>query len=709
MEQKIIQLIQSQSGILAKSISNTVQLLSEGATIPFIARYRKEVTGELDEVEISTIKTLKEKFEYIIQRKETILSTINEQGKLSDELKSKIENSWDLLELEDLYLPYKPKRKTKATIAKEKGLEPLAKTIFEQKNVDVEDAAEGYLNDDVLSVEDAIKGSIDIISEWISENILVRQKIRSQFHKRGIVYSKVVKDKIVEAEKFKDYFDFSEPVYKIPAHRLLAVFRGENEGFLRVMVDIDKDEALEIIERIIIKSNNQTTSYLKTACENSYDRLIAASIENDIRNELKEKADLDSIHIFGENLRQILMYPPLRDKSILALDPGYRTGCKIVCIDATGKLLYDDVIYPHPPQSDITTAKSKLTNALIKYNIQAIAVGNGTAGRESEVFVSNLVKNFDTKIDVFSVNESGASIYSASDVAREEFPNYDVTVRGAISIGRRLADPLAELVKIDAKSIGVGQYQHDVNQTLLKKSLDEVVVSCVNQVGVNLNTASAHLLKYVSGIGEVLAKNIVKYRDENGEFKERKEILKVPRFGEKAYEQAAGFLRIHNGKNPLDNTAVHPERYELVKKMCTDYNIDIKSLLTDVKKIDSLPIKNYVSAEVGLPTLQDIIAELKKPGRDPRMDVEKVEFLDTIKSIEDLEIGMELNGKVTNIAKFGAFVDIGVKQDGLVHISEISYEFVKNIHDAIKLNQIVKVKVTEVDVNRKRINLTMKL
>lgn len=709
MEQKIIQLIQSQSGISAKSISNTVQLLSEGATIPFIARYRKEVTGELDEVEISTIKTLKEKFEYIIQRKETILSTINEQGKLSDELKSKIENSWDLLELEDLYLPYKPKRKTKATIAKEKGLEPLAKTIFEQKNVDVEDAAEGYLNDDVLSVEDAIKGSIDIISEWISENILVRQKIRSQFHKRGIVYSKVVKDKIVEAEKFKDYFDFSEPVYKIPAHRLLAVFRGENEGFLRVMVDIDKDEALEIIERIIIKSNNQTTSYLKTACENSYDRLIAASIENDIRNELKEKADLDSIHIFGENLRQILMYPPLRDKSILALDPGYRTGCKIVCIDATGKLLYDDVIYPHPPQSDITTAKSKLTNALIKYNIQAIAVGNGTAGRESEVFVSNLVKNFDTKIDVFSVNESGASIYSASDVAREEFPNYDVTVRGAISIGRRLADPLAELVKIDAKSIGVGQYQHDVNQTLLKKSLDEVVVSCVNQVGVNLNTASAHLLKYVSGIGEVLAKNIVKYRDENGEFKERKEILKVPRFGEKAYEQAAGFLRIHNGKNPLDNTAVHPERYELVKKMCTDYNIDIKSLLTDVKKIDSLPIKNYVSAEVGLPTLQDIIAELKKPGRDPRMDVEKVEFLDTIKSIEDLEIGMELNGKVTNIANFGAFVDIGVKQDGLVHISEISYEFVKNIHDAIKLNQIVKVKVTEVDVNRKRINLTMKL
>ncbi|SDM46354.1 Tex family protein [Siphonobacter aquaeclarae] len=693
--------IASQLSLAPRSVQATIQLLDEGATVPFISRYRKEATGSLDEVQIQAVKDHYEKFRETEKRRESILQSIREQGKLTPALQKALEEATTLTQLEDIYLPYKPKRKTRATIAAEKGLEPLAKLIFEQRERDIEAKAAKYLSDDVASVEEALQGAGDIMAEWISENADVRNAIRKVFEKEAVVVSKVKKNKETEGAKYRDYFDFSEELRKIPSHRLLALRRGEEEGFLSVGIAPDEDHALERIDRLVLRGQSEAKPFIEDAITDSYKRLIRPSIENEFAKLSKEKADSEAITVFVGNLRQLLLSSPLGQKVVLAVDPGYRTGCKTVCLDAQGNLLQETVLYPFDKKAE---AERVVRDWLTRFKVEAIAIGNGTAGRETEDFLRGL----SLPVPVFMVSEQGASIYSASDVAREEFPDKDVTVRGAVSIGRRLMDPLAELVKIDPKSIGVGQYQHDVDQGSLKKSLDVVVESCVNAVGVNLNTASKHLLSYVSGLGPALAQNIVTYRREKGAFRSRKELLKVPRLGAKAYEQCAGFLRIPGAGDPLDNSAVHPESYGIVEQMAKDLGIKVKDLISSPESRKQIQLQRYVTEAAGLPTLRDIVAELEKPGRDPREPLSEFRFEETVRKPEDLREGMILPGIVTNITAFGAFVDVGVKQDGLVHVSQLASKFVKDPNEVVKLHQQVQVKVLEVDMARKRISLTMK-
>ncbi|RLD58984.1 MAG: RNA-binding transcriptional accessory protein [Bacteroidetes bacterium] len=706
MTKKQMQIITKELSLTEKQVENTIGLLKKGATIPFISRYRKELTGNLDEVQIKSISTRLIKLEEIEKRKEAILKSIKEQNKLTDELKNKIENIFDLNELEDIYLPFKQKRKTRASIAKEKGLEPLARIIMKQNILNLQSKAQEFINKEVKTKEEALSGARDIIAEWISENQTARKKIRFLFNKNAIITSKVIKKKEEEASKYSDYFDTQEYLNRCASHRLLAIRRGETEGYLRVSISIDEQDAIDCLENLFIKSDFEAAEQISIAIKDSYKRLISPSIENEFNNLSKEKADDEAIAVFAENLRQLLLASPLGQKRVLAIDPGFRTGCKIVCLDQQGTLLHNETIYPNKPQQEYKVASKKIASMVNAYKIEAIAIGNGTASRETEYFVKNL--KLDRKVNVFVVSENGASIYSASAVAREEFPQYDVTVRGAVSIGRRLMDPLAELVKIDPKSIGVGQYQHDVEQHKLKNALDSVVESCVNLVGVNLNTASKHLLSYVSGLGPQLAQNIIDYRKENNTFKSRNELLNVPRLGNKAYEQCAGFLRITDAENPLDNSAVHPESYFIVKKMADDLNCYVKDLLLSEELRKKINISRYVTDKIGIPTLSDIINELAKPGRDPREKIKLFEFSNDVYKISDLKIGMILPGIVTNITNFGAFIDIGVHQDGLVHISQLKNEFVKNPADVVKLHQHVKVKVIDVDVERKRIQLSMK-
>lgn len=702
----IIDIISRETGISAGQIRNTIELLSQGATIPFISRYRKEVTGSLDEVQIATIKERNDKLLELEARRETILKTIEEQGQLTDELKARIQTIWDANELEDIYLPYKPKRKTRATKAKELGLEPLAGILFKQNERDPEGCAAAFLNDVVPDTAAALQGARDIIAEWVNEDIRAREAIRNLFQKDAIISSILVKGKEEEAAKYRDYFDFSEPLRRCPSHRLLAIRRGEKEGLLKVNVAPDQDRALEILDRLFVKGNNASSQQVAEAVEDAYKRLLSSSIENEVSAFFREKAEDEAIKVFAANLRQLLLAPPLGQKRVLAIDPGYRTGCKVVCLDAQGKLLHNETIYPHPPQNDTKQAYKKIDTLVESYRIDAIAIGNGTASRETEAFIRNM--RFKKDVLVFVVSEDGASVYSASKTARDEFSDYDVTVRGAVSIGRRLMDPLAELVKIDPKSIGVGQYQHDVDQTKLKAALDMEVESCVNSVGVELNTASKHLLTYVSGLGPQLAQNIVDYREEHGPFSSRKELLKVQRLGAKAYELSAGFLRIREAANPLDNSAVHPESYHIVEQMAKDLGCTVADLISNADLRRKINLKRYVSDKVGMPTLNDIVAELEKPGRDPRSVIKFFEFSPDVRTIDDLRPGMRLPGIVTNITNFGAFVDIGVKQDGLVHISQLADRFVSNPNEVVKLHQHVEVKVLDVDVARRRIQLSMK-
>ncbi|HEY8387866.1 MAG TPA: Tex family protein [Parasegetibacter sp.] len=707
MNPKHIELIARELGIAEKQAENTMKLLAEGSTVPFISRYRKEATGNLDEVKIAAVQDLKQRYEEIDQRRAFIIKTITDQEKMTPELLEKLEQTWELATLEDIYLPYKPKRKTRAVMAIEKGLEPLARLIFEQGNIDPKKEAEAFINDKVADIEEALKGARDIIAEWINEDAVTRDQLRNLFTKASVISSVVVSGKEEEGNKYKDYFNFSEPLPQCPSHRILAILRAETEGYIYCSIQPEEESALEIISKQFLKSpGGAAAEQVKMALTDAYKRLLKPSLENEMRAASKQKADAEAIEVFAENLRQLLLAPPLGMKPVIAIDPGYRTGCKIVALDAQCNLLADDVIFPLENNYKKDAAEYLIKDWVNKYNIEAIAIGNGTAGRETEEFVKSL--NFDKKVLVFMVNESGASVYSASAAAREEFPDHDVTVRGAVSIGRRLMDPLAELVKIDPKSIGVGQYQHDVNQSQLKQSLDRVVESCVNKVGVNLNTASKHLLAYISGLGPSLAENIVKFRKENGAFRSRKDLLKVPRLGDKAFEQCAGFLRIEKGEHPLDNSAVHPERYEIVEKMATDLNATVEDLLKNQELRKKIPLRQYISEEVGMLTLEDIMKELEKPGRDPRDEISVFEFDPGIKTIEDLREGMILNGIVTNITAFGAFVDIGVKQDGLVHISHLSHQYISNPNEAVKLQQKVKVKVMEVDINRKRIALSVK-
>ncbi|MCD9855005.1 RNA-binding transcriptional accessory protein [Epilithonimonas sp. JDS] len=699
--------IQKQLNISSKSIDSTLQLLAEDCTIPFIARYRKDRTGNLDEVAIENIFKLNKQFDEITKRKESILKSIEEQNALNPELKQKIEQSFDLQELEDFYLPYKKRKKTKADSAREKGLEPLAKIIMSQRNDDVEFLASKYLNKDVANEAEAFQGARDIIAEWINENLYIRKNLRRLFQRKAIISSKVVKTKKEDeaAQKFSQYFEWQEALNRIPSHRLLAMLRAENEGFVKVSVDGDKEEALEMMENAVIKSNNSTTKQIELAIADSYKRLLEPAISNEALQEAKEKADIKAIEVFSENLQQLLLASPLGEKRILAIDPGFRTGCKVVCLDEKGDLLNNETIYPHAPQNETGMAMKKIRSMVNAYNIQAISIGNGTAGRETEFFIKKIA--FDKPIQVFVVSEAGASIYSASKIARDEFPNYDVTVRGAVSIGRRLADPLAELVKIDAKSIGVGQYQHDVDQTKLKEELDNTVIRSVNSVGVNLNTASKSLLSYVSGIGEKMAENIVNYRTENGAFTERKELKKVPRLGEKAFQQAAAFVRIKNAKNPLDNSAVHPEAYKTIEKMAKDLGLKTEDLISNKEKIALINPEKYITPEIGILGIKDILKELEKPGLDPRKSAKVFEFDPNVKSIKNLNPGMILPGIVNNITAFGCFVDLGIKESGLVHISQLKDGFVSDVNEVVKLHQHVQVKVVEVDEARKRIQLTM--
>lgn len=701
-------IIASTLNIKESQVSKTVDLIESGATIPFISRYRKEVTGGLDEVQITAIKEQNDKLNELVKRRETILKSIEEQEKLTPELKNRIENCWNSSELEDIYLPYKPKRQTRAEIARKKGLEPLANIIMLQQRIDVQSKAQAFVKGDVKDVKEAIAGACDIIAEQINEDEYARNSIRNLFQREAVLTSKVVKGKEEEGDKYRDYFDFSEKLNKVPSHRILAIRRGESEGFLRVNIAPDEDAALERLDKRFLKgdNDNEATNYVADAIEDGYKRLLKPSIETEFGASSKEKADEDSIHVFIENLRQLLLAAPLGEKRVLGIDPGYRTGCKLVCLDAEGNLLHNEIIYPHPPQKEMSKAGSKVVKLVTTYNIDAIAIGNGTASRETEHFITNL--RYEKNVQVFVVSENGASIYSASKVAREEFPDYDVTVRGAVSIGRRLMDPLAELVKIDPKSIGVGQYQHDVDQTKLKKSLDLTVESCVNLVGVNVNTASKHLLTYVSGLGPALAQNIVDYRASNGAFRSRKELMKVPRMGEKAFEQCAGFLRIAGAENPLDNSAVHPESYHVVENMAKDLKCTVKDLIDNKDLKKSLKLEKYVSDKVGLPTLNDIIDELDKPGRDPRKGIKVFEFDPNIKTIEDLREGMTLPGIVTNITNFGCFVDVGIKENGLVHVSELADRFVSDPTEVVSLHQHVEVRVLSVDTSRKRVQLSMK-
>lgn len=706
IENNVLDVLSKLVGISIKQVERTVALLDDGGTIPFISRYRKEQTGGLDEVEIRKISENYNSLQELVKRKEYVLGIISETGKLTEELRSKIENCWTSVGLEDLYLPYKPKRKTKAEVARSKGLEPLAKIIMSQRDDDISYRAKKFLSKEVTSIEEAIQGAKDIVAEWISENLIVRNKVRNSFERTSVLQCKVQKGKEEEGQKYANYFELSEPLRKCASHRLLAVLRGEKEGILKYQVAVDDSDVIERISHISVKGNCESSRYVADALKDSYKRLIRPSIETEVLNEAKENADKIAIDTFAENLRQLLFSAPLGKKRVLAVDPGYRTGCKVVCLDEQGDLLCDDVIYPTMPKNDIAGATAKVVSLVKKYKIDAIAVGNGTASRETEAFLRSL--DFDREINIYVVNESGASIYSASDIARAEFPDKDVTVRGSVSIGRRLLDPLAELVKIDPKSIGVGQYQHDVDQKKLKDALTFVVESCVNSVGVNLNTASKELLTYVSGVGAQLAQNIVDYRSENGAFKSRRDLLKVPRLGVKVYQQASAFLRIPDAKNPLDNSAVHPESYKIVEQMAKDCGCKVSDLIGDKERISAIDINRYITDSVGKPTLLDILKELEKPGRDPREGVKDFSFDDNVKSIDDLKEGMLLNGIVTNITQFGVFVDIGIHENGLVHISELSNRYITSANEVVSLNQCVRVKVIGVDYARKRISLTMK-
>lgn len=702
--------LSEQLNIKPNQVNAVLELFEEGCTIPFIARYRKEKTGGLDEVQISQIKDGFEKLLALENRRNTILKTIEEQGKLTDELKNKILAAETSQQLEDLYLPYKPKKKTRASVAREKGLEPLALQIFNQEDIDIPKEAEKYINAELglNNIEEVLQGARDIIAEMINENADIREKLRTIFKEEAVITSKVMKGKEEEGIKYKDYFNWSEPLMQCPSHRMLAMRRGEKEDILYLDISIDEALAHNIISQFIIKRKNHPTAIeLQKAIEDAYKRLLHPSLETEFRILTKEKADLEAIKVFANNLRELLMQPPLGNKRVLAIDPGFKTGCKVVVLDEQGNLIEDAVIYPHEPQKRTEEAEQIILALAAKHNIEAIAIGNGTASRETELFIRN-ISILPNDIPVIMVNEAGASVYSASDVAREEFPDKDVTVRGAVSIGRRLQDPLAELVKIDPKSIGVGQYQHDVDQGLLKDKLDEVVMSCVNAVGVELNTASKQLLSYVSGIGPSLAQSIIDYRKQHGPFQSRQDLLKVPRFGEKAFQQASGFLRIRNGKHPLDKSAVHPESYHIVEKMAQDLNCTIDDLLNNSELRKKIKLENYITDEVGLPTLQDIMSELEKPGRDPRKSFEIFSFDERVHTIEDVKVGMQLPGIITNVTNFGAFVDIGVHQDGLVHISHLSDEFVSDPHSFVKVGQKVKVTVIEIDLPRKRIALSMK-
>lgn len=693
--------IQANSGLQPKSIINTLKLLDEGSTIPFIARYRKEMTNGLDEVEIALIRDNSKKFDELTARQQTILTAINEQEKLTNELREKIENCFDSVILEDLYLPYKQKRVTKGEKAKKLGLEPLAKMIISQRGGDPEFMAEKFVKGEVEDVQSAISGAKDIMAEWMNENLQIRSRLRQLFQRKSVLVSKLVKGKEEEAAKYRDYFDFSESINRCASHRLLALIRAEREGYISLKSQPDSTEALEILERYFVKGNDACAQIVLAACKESFKRLISPSLENDVLNEAKEKADREAIKVFSTNLRQLLLAPPLGSKRILAIDPGFRTGCKVVCLDESGELLMNQTIYPHAPQNESSAAKSKLAQWVQAYKIDAIAIGDGTAGRETE----NLVKHirFDRDLEVFVVREDGASIYSASSIARKEFPHFDVTVRGSVSIGRRLMDPLAELVKIDPKSIGVGQYQHEVNQTLLKNGLDDVVISCVNAVGVDLNTASPYLLSYVSGLGPALAENIVAYRAENGPFQSREELKKVKRLGDKAYEQATGFLRVRNSENPLDNSAVHPESYSVVVKMAKNLKVEVKELIGNESLVGQLNKTDF--PELDSFTFDDLVKELKKPGRDPRKKAKVLEFDSTIRTIDDLRTGMILPGIVTNVTAFGAFVNIGIKENGLIHKSNLADVYVEDPAKFIALHEHVQVQVLEVDAARKRVGL----
>ncbi|MCB0397582.1 MAG: RNA-binding transcriptional accessory protein [Flavobacteriales bacterium] len=704
MNEDIAAVIASQSGITLSGVHATISLLEEGATVPFISRYRKEATGGLDEVAIADIMVAYQKIQDLLKRKEAILRAIEEQGALTPELRAQIEGTLDAHALEDLYLPFKQKRKTKAETARKKGLEPLAKMVMAQKDSGIRSKVNAFIKGEVTSEEEAIQGAKDIMAEWVSESRSARDAVRRVFDRSATITSRVVKGKEDEAEKFKDYFHTEEKLKRCKSHRLLAMRRGEKEGFLRVSIRPPEEEAIDVLNRIFVK--NDVTGWVTEAVLESYKRLLAPSIENEFAATSKEQADEDAIKVFAENLRQLLLGAPLGEKRVLAIDPGFRTGCKLVCLDEKGDVMHNETIYPHPPQDQKSQSMKKISSLIEAYHVEAIAIGNGTAGRETEALIGRM--RFDRDLEVYVVSEAGASVYSASPVAREEFPQYDVTVRGAVSIGRRLMDPLAELVKIDPKSIGVGQYQHDVDQKLLQSSLDRVVESCVNNVGVDINTASKHLLTYVSGLGPQLAKNMVDYRAKHGAFTSREEFKKVPRLGEKAFEQCAGFLRIRDGKNPLDNSAVHPESYPVVKKMAKALQCDVQDLLRNEERIAQIDIRNFISSETGEETITDILAELRKPGLDPRKKAKAFAFAKGIHKVTDLEPGMVLPGIITNITNFGVFVDVGVKQDGLVHISNLANEFVSNPADHVHLHQQVQVKVLEVDAERKRIGLSMK-
>ena len=699
--------IKNQTQLTERAIEHTLELLSEGCTIPFIARYRKDKTGNLDEVAIERIAKVQNEYDNICKRKETILSSIEEQGKLTDELRQRIETSFELNELEDLYLPYKKRRKTKGDVAKENGLEPLAKQIMAQRPADLSSLASRYLSDKVTTEAEALQGASDIIAEWINENMFIRRTLRKVFQRKALIVTEVAKGKAdeEEAQKYSQYFDWNEPLAKAPSHRVLAMLRAEKEGFIKMKVQVDTEETLPFIEKNIIKSSGEIANFLQKTIKDSYKRLLEPSIANETLQEAKDKADNKAIAVFSENLSQLLLAAPLGEKRILAIDPGYRTGCKVVCLDEKGDLLHHDVIYPHAPQQDTATATKKLRTMVAQYKIEAISIGNGTASRETEAFVKSVA--FPQAIEIFVVSEAGASVYSASKIAREEFPNEDVTVRGAVSIGRRLSDPLAELVKIDPKSIGVGQYQHDVNQTLLKEELDTTVMRCVNKVGVNLNTASKSLLSYVSGIGDKMAENIVAYRSANGAFNKREALKKVPRLGDKVYQQAVAFLRIKEGDNPLDNSAVHPEAYPIVHKMAKDLGLPTEKLIGNKQAIATIDIQKYITDEVGILYLKDVLKELEKPGLDPRQAAKAFAFDPNVKTFDDVRVGMVLPGIVNNITAFGCFVDIGLKESGLVHISQLKDGYVSDVNEVVKLHQQVEVKVTEVDEARHRISLSM--
>ena len=707
-EKNHYQLIAKELSISTGQVEATARLLDEGGTVPFISRYRKEVTGSLDEVIITAIRDRLQQLRELDKRREAILKSLKDQEKLTESLEQKVMEAGTMAELEDIYLPYKPKRRTKATVAREKGLEPLAKKIFEQEPFDINAFAAGFLDEekDVKTIEDALQGARDIMAEWVNENQEIRAKLRKLFLETGTFKSRVIAGKEEEGQKYKDYFDWEEKIKTAPSHRILALRRGEKELILSLDTGPEEEEAIFLIEKSLLKGNNEATGQVKTAIKDSYKRLLKPSIETDVRMETKKRADEEAIRVFSENLRQLLLAPPLGQKNLLALDPGFRTGCKLVCLDRQGNLLENTTVFPNEPQKKTLEAGAVIGNLVQKYHIEAIAIGNGTASRETETFVRSI--GLPSHITIVVVNESGASIYSASEVARDEFPHQDVTVRGAVSIGRRLMDPLAELVKIDPKSIGVGQYQHDVDQTWLKQGLDDVVMSCVNAVGVEVNTASKQLLTYVSGLGPQLAQNIVEYRQAHGPFKNREGLKKVPRLGDKAFEQAGGFLRIRNGSNPLDISAVHPESYAVVEKMAASLQCDVSSLIKDASLRNRINLKDFITGNTGLPTLKDILEELAKPGRDPRETFEAFSFQDGINEMKDLKPGMKLPGIVTNITNFGAFVDVGVHQDGLVHISHLSDGFVSNPAEVVNVQQKVMVTVLEVDIPRKRISLSMK-